>query len=57
MNWLIEKILAAMGWKKLLRMTWDAIHRNLEEKAASTDTTLDDDFLKILDEVINGLTA
>lgn len=55
MKWIIEKVLKAVGAKKLLAMTWDAVHSYLEEKAAATDTEFDDQALAVLDQIIDGL--
>ena len=55
MKWLIRKVLSAVGWKRLLQMTWEAIHDELVKLAEKTNTEFDDKALKIIDEIVDDL--
>lgn len=54
MNVLILKMLKVIGWKKLIRLTWQVVKPELERQAKKTETSIDDDLIKVVDEVING---
>lgn len=55
MNWIIQRVLKAVGWQKLLSMTWGAIYNELEKLAKGTETEFDDKALDIVDEIVKGL--
>ena len=52
MNVLIVKMLKVIGWKKLIRLTWQVVKPELERQANKTATTIDNDLIKVVDEII-----
>lgn len=56
MKSIIRMIMRRLGWQRLLRMTWEAIHPDLEAYVAKTPTQLDDVGLKIIDDIVDMLT-
>lgn len=55
MNIIIKKILALMGWQKLLGMAWDAVKPDLQKLVDNTETKFDDGLLKIIDDIVGQL--
>lgn len=53
MNILIIKMLKVLGWQKLIKLTWRAVKPELEKQAKKTETQIDDELIKVVDEIIN----
>lgn len=58
MNPVIGKILAMLGWKKLIRIGWDMAYPELKKRAESTkDKEWDDELLNVANEIVKVIVA
>lgn len=58
MNAILGKLLAVMGWKKLMLMVWAVAHKELAKRAADTqDVEWDDDAVKFVDDLVKAIAA
>jgi hypothetical protein len=57
MDIIIKKLLSVLGWQKLLLMVWHAVQPDLQAHAEKTDTKIDDNVVKFLDEIVNAITT
>lgn len=57
MNIIIKKILALMGWQKLLGMAWEAVKPDLQKLVENSETKFDDGLFKIVDSIVGDLVT
>lgn len=57
MNVIIAKLLSVLGWQKMLLMVWNASYPSMQKASAKTETEFDDNFLKVVNELIIVITG
>lgn len=57
MKIVLGQLLKIMGWKRLLKMTWDIVDDDIKKKVAESDNKWDDEAVRVVDELIKDLTA
>lgn len=53
----IKKLLKVLGKEKLIKMLWEVVRPELERLAKKTPTQIDDDAIKVVDEIIDMVSG
>lgn len=58
MSVVLQKIMAVLGWKRVIRMAWGVAYKELQKRVEdTTDMEWDDEALKVVNELIMTVTA